>query len=100
MMGMTNYKNVRPRRTTGNDGQNPVRMLCAHGGGPMLILCQAFGQAFGKGADGSKVARFSIFCTGGVGAFGTIGFTGTMDNTLPHLALPGVLQREQAVDSS
>ena len=58
------------------------------------------GGPVGKGADGSKVARFSIFCTGGVGAFGIIGFTGTMDNTLPHLALPGVLQREQAADCS
>ena len=29
---------------------------------------------------GSKVAQVSLFYTGGVGAFGTIGFTGTMDN--------------------
>ena len=52
------------------------------------------------GLGGSKVAQVSIFCTGGVGFFDTIGFAGTMDSILPHLALPGVLQREQAVDSS
>ena len=46
------------------------------------------------------MAQVSIFCTGGVGFFDTIGFAGTMDSILPHLALPGVLQREQAADSS
>ena len=59
----------------------------------------SFKGCFG-GLGGSKVAQVSMFCTGGVGFFDTIGFAGTMDSILPHLALPGVLQREQAADSS
>ena len=52
------------------------------------------------GLGGSKVAQVSMFCTGGVGFFDAIGFAGTMDSILPHLTLPGVLQREQAADCS
>ena len=68
----------------------------------LRYLClQRIKRRFSSGGlGGSKVAQVSIFCTGGVGFFDTIGFAGTMDSILPHLALPGVLQREQAADSS
>ena len=52
------------------------------------------------GLGSSNVAQFSIFWRGGVGVFGAIGFAGIMDNILPHLTLPDVLQREQAADCS
>ena len=52
------------------------------------------------GLGGSKVAQVSIFCTGGVGFFDTIGFTGIMDRFVRRLALAGVLQHEQAADCS
>ena len=57
-------------------------------------------QVFFGGARGLKSGPGLIFCTGGVGFFDTIGFAGTMDSILHHLALPGVLKREQAADSS
>ena len=69
-------------------------------GGQMLIRGQIPWRTFGKGGIGSKVAQFSFFYAGGVAAFSAIGFTGTMDSISPHLALPGVLQRGQAADSS
>ena len=52
------------------------------------------------GPIGSKVAQVSMFWTGGVGAFGAIGFAGIMDRFLPRLALAGMLPREQAADST
>ena len=58
------------------------------------------GGLLARGPIGSKAAQVSIFWTGGVGVFGAIGFAGIMDNILPRLALPGVLQRGQAADCS
>ena len=68
----------------------------------LRYLClQRIKRRFSSGGlGGSKVAQVSMFCTGGVGFFDTIGFAGTMDSILPHLTLPGVLQREQAADCS
>ena len=95
----TSSEPVLTLRTGRKDCELCVIYLRARRSAPIFYTLAGFRLSRrGRRRQLKSVARISIFCTGGVGTFGTFGFTGTMDNIPPHLALPGELQRGQAAD--